>query len=88
MNEKRKRRLARIISAWGNYFSGDTESLEKAKERARICVSCPEAVLGTILQFVPDKPLEEIQGLKCNQCQCPLSAKTREADERCPLGKW
>jgi len=44
-------------------------------KKASICAGCPEA--------------EKILGvLKCNACGCPLIAKTRSMDSKCPKGKW
>ena len=75
-----------IISGWRSYLKSETDIL--ALERASICDKCPEAILGTYEKFMPDETLKKIQGLKCNQCSCPLSTKLRSQKEKCPLGKW
>ncbi|WP_417867959.1 hypothetical protein [Xanthomarina gelatinilytica] len=80
------KQVSNIAQGWGKYFKGEVGALEK--ERAKECEQCPEAIVGTFERFMPDNSLKEIQGLKCNICKCPLSAKLRSKNESCPLGKW
>ena len=58
-----------------------------AVDRATHCVGCKHAVKGELIAFIKDD-LKEIQGYKCNKCQCPLSAKLRSKNENCPIGLW
>lgn len=80
--------IFKIIQAWSTYLKNETSDI--AVERSKHCVDCPEAVVGTFEKFMPDKTLQEIEGLKCNICKCPLSTKLRseDASEKCPLKKW
>lgn len=48
---------------------------ETAAKRAEVCAKCPE--YGKKLGI----PV-------CNNCGCPLAAKTRSTLGTCPLGKW
>lgn len=75
-----------IIQGWKNYLKNETNA--NVLKKSAICEKCPEAIIGTYEKFMPDESLKEIQGLKCNQCKCPLSTKLRSKKETCPLGKW
>ena len=77
---------SKILEGWKSYLKGGASGEEK--KRAIICEGCPEAVLGTYEQFMPDNTLKEVRGLKCNSCGCPLSTKLRVKNESCPLDKW
>lgn len=79
--------LRNIISGWKSYASHDSVGLATAEKRAKICSECPEIEHGIIIQVLPDE-IKEIQGMKCGECGCPLSAKTRSKNEQCPKGKW
>ena len=75
-----------IIEGWGVYVKGDTPDFALA--RKEICKQCPFAVMGTYEKWMPEKELKEIQGLKCQKCQCPLSTKLRTKNETCPINNW
>lgn len=80
-------KLESIKSGWINiaFLSPTVETV--AKKRAEICSDCEFSVKSFWLSALGDK-LEEIQGLKCDQCGCPISAKIRSIKEFCPLKKW
>lgn len=78
--------ISNIINGWKSYLKNENNSL--AIERSKICEKCPEAMIGTYENFMPDETLKNVKGLKCNQCGCPLSAKLRSTKEKCPIGKW
>ena len=78
--------ISKIAQGWGKYFKGGASALEK--ERAKVCDQCPEAIVGTFEKMMPDYSLKSVQGLKCNQCGCPLSTAIRSKEKTCPLGKW
>lgn len=59
-----------------------------AKRRAEICAVCPSAVESGLYTAVADKRTTKIQGMKCAECGCNLSAKVRSTNDYCPLGKW
>jgi len=58
-----------------------------AESRALNCANCEHAEHGSILEFLEDD-VKEIQGMKCNLCECPLSALLRSPNERCKIDKW
>ena len=49
-------------------------------ERLVICNNCNEKTI--IIK------LKNTEFYKCNKCNCPLSAKLRATNEKCPLNKW
>lgn len=51
---------------------------EVAKQRRAICKGCPVSEYGTSRWCKVSK----------GGCGCLLSAKTRDKDEECPIGKW
>lgn len=79
--------LSNILNGWENFLA-KSEVVEKlAKERAEHCKLCPHAKEGLLTALINDK-LTEIQGMYCDKCTCPLSAKIRSKNETCPLNKW
>ena len=70
-----KGKLTEIIDGWTHLINRDPRVEEVALKRAQVCAKCEDAghVLGV---------------LKCNECGCPLIAKTRSMDSKCPKGKW
>lgn len=54
----------------------DEDTIER---RRAICRACPSAVpcVGNVVKFCT-----------CRECGCVLKAKTANAGESCPLGKW
>lgn len=51
---------------------------EVAKERKAICKGCPTSEYGNSRWCKVSK----------NGCGCLISAKVRDKEESCPLGKW
>lgn len=78
-------KILNIIQGWKAYLL--EEENELAKERATECKKCEFAVVGTFETILKDT-IEEIQGLKCKRCGCPLCAKLRSKNETCPENKW
>jgi hypothetical protein len=78
--------ISNIIDGWDSYLKGETSPI--AIERAKVCIKCVHAIKGFFEKFMPDETLKRVQGLKCGKCNCPLSAKLRSQDEKCPLNKW
>ena len=67
--------IKNIWNGWKNVIITD-ENIEAAAEvRLLICNGC-------------DKKTSMITVDVCGLCHCPLIAKTRSKNERCPLGKW
>lgn len=79
--------ISNILNGWKNYFIEDSVVEKIAEERAQICVKCPFAVEKKLLIFVKDD-LEEVEGMACARCDCPLSAKIRSVKESCPEKLW
>jgi len=82
------KRLSAILSGFKNYIFPNKEIEEIAIQRASICALCPFAVETKMKQLLPDDTIKEIDGLKCSDCGCILSAKVRQAFESCPQNKW
>lgn len=70
-----KEKAAEIADGWKNLMVMDEVVEETAAKRAEVCAKCPE--YGKKLGI----PV-------CNNCGCPLAAKTRSTLGTCPLGKW
>lgn len=67
-----------ILRAWRDVFSGNTS--EEHKRRAKICMDCPAAKYSKLLSLIKDE-LKEVEGMVCDECGCPLVAKTRSSDK-------
>ena len=80
-------RIANILNGWRNYFVENEVTEKIANQRAEICARCPFAVEKKLLIFVKDD-LKEIEGMACERCHCPLSAKIRSTNETCPEELW
>jgi len=78
-------KIKEIADGWTSLALGLNSKL--ARDRAKICDKCPEAIFGTFEDFIDDK-IEEVKGMKCAQCGCPLSAKLRSKNSKCDLKKW
>ena len=81
-------RFKAIVQGFKNYVFPNKEIEEVAHQRATICAACPFAVETMMKQLLPDDSIKEIEGLKCSECGCILSAKVRQAYESCPQNKW
>lgn len=79
--------IAKILNGWNNYFNKDAVIEKVANERAEICARCPFAVEKKLLIFVKDD-FKDIEGMACERCNCPISAKIRSIKETCPEGLW
>ena len=75
-----------IIEGWGLYLKGEVPKF--TEYRKEICKKCPFAVMGTYEKWMPEKELKEIQGLKCEKCECPLSTILRSKNKKCPINNW
>lgn len=80
-------KLANIIQGWKNYLFESKDIEDLAIERAHFCAKCPFAEEGIVPDLIDDR-IEDVQGMVCNKCYCPLSAKLRSPEESCPIGKW
>ena len=80
-------KIENILNGWQNFMSKSEVTEKLAKERAEICLGCDSNIKSILLTFVKDD-FKEVEGHKCNECQCPLSAKIRSINEKCDLGKW
>jgi|TARA_R110000824_G_scaffold139228_1_gene304249 ribosomal protein L37E len=70
-----KEKLNEIIDGWKHVIMNDPFVEKIAKKRAAICAGCSEATKTAGV-------------LKCAACGCPLIAKTRSMDSKCPKDKW
>lgn len=80
-------KLRSIVKGWSGYIFESEEIEAMAKLRAVECAKCPNAVKGLHDKILDDR-IDKVEGMVCNECKCPLSAKLRSEDEKCPLNKW
>ena len=76
--------ISKIVKAWIKVFEGSVT--EEHKRRAFICHGCEFAKHNKYLDFINDD-MEEVKGMICSVCKCPLIAKIRSEDS-CPENKW
>ncbi|MBW2961276.1 hypothetical protein [Mesonia aestuariivivens] len=84
-----------ILNGWKNYLIENPVIEEVAKERSKICATsgpngnkCTHLSKGKFTSMLRDYKLHEIEGYYCSKCKCPLSAKVRSKNEKCPINKW
>jgi hypothetical protein len=80
-------KLQNIIEGWANYYFPNKQIEAVALNRAAICAHCPNAGKSTFFEIIDNRP-EQIQGMVCKICTCPLSKKTRSPNETCPESRW
>ncbi len=80
-------KILNIINGWENYIFKSKKVEAIAQKRAELCVKCPFFAEGFISVF-EDGDFKEVQGMKCDRCQCPISAKIRSINEKCPENLW
>ena len=79
--------ISNILDGWRN-FMDKTEVKEKlALQRAKKCLNCTHNKKGILTAFIKDS-IKEVEGNYCNLCKCPLSAKIRSINEKCPINEW
>lgn len=77
-----------IIDGFSNLAFPNEEVEKIATARAEICAACPSAVKMGVYSVIADNRTKVIQGMKCDECGCNLSAKVRSINDTCPLRKW
>ncbi len=80
-------KLDRIVKGWKNAIWTDVEVEHVAAKRAMQCACCEHAVEGKF-EVIKEKKIEELKGMICNLCLCPLTTKLRSPEETCPKNKW
>lgn len=75
-------KLTEIINGWKGYLKKDPLTKEQLT-RAIICSQCPFAKKS----FLPDDQ-EQLDGMGCSKCLCPLPTKIRSNESECPMGYW
>jgi hypothetical protein len=80
-------KIKNILNGWGNFIEKSEVTETVAESRAKICATCFECKEGKLLALIKDD-LKEVEGHYCALCYCPISAKIRSINERCPLSKW
>ena len=83
-------KLKLILAGWSNILIPDERVDDIGKERAKICADCPKAEWSLVatLTISKDRHIQEVAGMSCSECGCPLSAKVRSPGSECPLFKW
>lgn len=82
---KLTKKMKEIISGWSNFIDKSEVTEKEAIRRASICDLCPHSKKSILLSFVKDE-LKEVEGMYCDDCGCPLSAKVRTKENSCD--KW
>jgi len=85
---KHRINLGNIIAGFTNLAFPNEEVEKIAHSRAEICARCPFAMKTGVYSVVKDNRTVTIQGMKCTECGCNLSAKVRSIHDTCPVGKW
>ena len=80
-------KLKAITNGWRNYVFSNPQAEALARQRAKACAQCPQAVPSVYAELI-DYKAETVSGLVCHICHCPLSRKTRSTTETCPLNVW
>ena len=80
--------LANIVSGFTNLTFPNEATEQLAYKRAAICAACPAAEKVGVYSIIVDKRTKNIQGMRCKDCGCNLSAKVRSERDYCPRGKW
>lgn len=75
------------MQGWKNYTFPNNKVEESAKIKAEICAKCPHAVNSVWDEILPDATLQEVKGMKCELCDCPLSTLLR-SDKKCEDGRF
>jgi len=76
------------LTGWKNYIITNINTEEIAIKRAKECSDCSYAYLNNIIKMMVVDKIHDIEGYYCSKCSCPLSAKIRSVNEKCPIGKW
>jgi len=79
--------LFHIMQGWKNYTFTNKQVEESAKIKAEICAKCTHAVNSVWDEILPDATLQEVKGMKCELCDCPLSTLLR-SDKKCEDGRF
>ena len=77
--------VRKIARAWVMLLKHEGDQL--VRERINECRSCDKVIISDFVIARAGR-VEEAKGLVCSVCGCPLVAKLRLPDERCPHGKW
>lgn len=80
--------FSNIIAGFAGLAFPNEKTEALATRRAEVCAQCPSAVESGLYTAIHDKRTTKIQGMRCDECGCNLSAKVRSVNDYCPLGKW
>lgn len=86
-------KLKEIKEGWKNVLFSDPKIEAIAVQRAELCAECPHSKMmeHSFMKFIETSKTIQMQNVmlyKCDQCGCPLSAKTRSLFSECPIKKW
>lgn len=68
-------KIQEILSGWQKLIFTDEEVEVIAKERKKICDACPSKSKMISLEI-------------CSECFCPIHAKVRSLESKCPKDLW
>ena len=79
----------KIIKSWYDFATADEATKNLMVTRLAVCESCPfKQQMSETGQFIIRTINEEGSVYSCEKCGCPLSAKTANPKNSCPIGKW
>lgn len=82
-------RLTNIARGWYHFIKATSAVKTLMEERLAICDECPEKEqLSPASQKLMTAINAQTSLYRCGHCHCPLSAKTSDPKEKCPLKKW
>lgn len=81
-----------ILNGWKNFISKSEVSEDVAIKRAKKCAKCKHKSFSKTLKAFVKDDLIEVEGYVCMKCdgilKCPLSAKVRSKNVKCPDNLW
>ena len=81
-------KISSIIEGFKYTYVLDPVREAMAQDRAKICSGCKHAVKGRIFFMDKKDKIKEIEGMRCEICDCGLSEKLRSKKEACPYLFW
>lgn len=80
--------MINIFNGWYNLLTDNKAVSELSKQRAKKCFDCEYKKDNSLIEKFVNDSLIEVKGTICGICKCPLSAKIRSVNEKCPKNLW
>lgn len=82
------KKINNILSGWKSFLIKSEVTEQLAKDRATECEKCDDAVYSETIDAFINDDIKKVSGYICSLCSCPLSAKLRSKNEKCPKNFW